>query len=242
MLAARQASLSFTTFPVLWPLLSFLSGACSNSCLLSWWYLPTISSSVVLFCACLQSFPASGSFSNELALCIRWPKYGSFSFSISPSNEYSGLISFRIDWFDLLAVQGLSRVFSNTTVQKQQFFSTQPFLWSNSQTLQRSAFFIVQLANWTLLSTFHQGWASLVAQTVKCLPAVRETRVWFLGQENPLEKEMAAQCSTLSWKIPWTEEPGRLRYSPWVMGRKESDTTEQLHFLFSSGLLQIWGK
>ena len=49
-------------------------------------------------------------FSSELALCIRWPKYWSFSFSISPSNEYSGLISFRIDWFDLLAVQGLSRV------------------------------------------------------------------------------------------------------------------------------------
>ena len=48
--------------------------------------------------------------SDELALCIRWPKYWSFSFSISPSNEYSGLISFRIDWFDLLAVQGLSRV------------------------------------------------------------------------------------------------------------------------------------
>ena len=49
---------------------------------------------------------ASGSFSSELALCIRWPKYCSFNFSISPSNEYSGLISFRMDWFDLLAVQG----------------------------------------------------------------------------------------------------------------------------------------
>ena len=57
--------------------------------------------------------------SNELAPCIKWQKY--WSFSISPSNEYSGLISFRIDWLDLLAVQGLSRVFSNTTVQKHQF-------------------------------------------------------------------------------------------------------------------------
>ena len=64
-------------------------------------------------------------FSNESALHIRWSKYWSFSFSISPSNEYSGLISFRIDWLDLLAVQGLSRVFSNTTVQKHQFFRTQ---------------------------------------------------------------------------------------------------------------------
>ena len=64
-------------------------------------------------------------FSNESALCIRWSKYWSFSFSTSPSDEYSGLISFRMDWFDLLQSKGLSRVFSHTTVQKHQFFSTQ---------------------------------------------------------------------------------------------------------------------
>ena len=64
-------------------------------------------------------------FSNEMTFHIRWPKYWSFSYSISPSNEYSGLISFRIDWFDLLAIQGLSRVFSNTTVQRHQFFGAQ---------------------------------------------------------------------------------------------------------------------
>ena len=64
-------------------------------------------------------------FSNELSLCIMWPNYWSFSFSISPSNEYSGLVSFRIDWFDLLAVQDSLKslgVFSNTTVQNHQFF------------------------------------------------------------------------------------------------------------------------
>ena len=60
-------------------------------------------------------FPSIRVFSNELALCIRWPKYWSFSFSISPSNEYSGLIFFRIDWFDLLPAKGLSRVFSAET-------------------------------------------------------------------------------------------------------------------------------
>ena len=64
--------------------------------------------------------------------------------------------------------------------------------------------------------------ASLVAQTVKRLPAMRETQVRSPGQEDPLEKEMATHSSTLAWKIPWTEEPGR--YSPW--GCKESDTTE----------------
>ena len=71
-------------------------------------------------------------FYNESALHIRWPKYWNFSFSTSPSNEYSGLICFRIDWLDLLAVQGLSRVFSSTTVQKHQFFGAWPSLWSNS--------------------------------------------------------------------------------------------------------------
>ena len=77
-------------------------------------------------------FPSTRVFSNESALPIRWPKYWSFSFSISPSNEYSGLISFRMDWLDLLAVQGLSGVFSNTTVQKHQFFSIQLSLWFSS--------------------------------------------------------------------------------------------------------------
>ena len=64
-------------------------------------------------------------FSKESVLHTRWSKYWSFSFSISPSNEHSGLISFRIDWLDSLASKGLSRVFSNTTVQKYQFFCIQ---------------------------------------------------------------------------------------------------------------------
>ena len=63
---------------------------------------------------------------------IRWPKYWSFSISISPSNEYSELISFRIDWFDLLAVQGTLKIFSSITVQKHQFCSIQLSLWSKS--------------------------------------------------------------------------------------------------------------
>ena len=68
---------------------------------------------------------------------------------------------------------------------------------------------------------------SPVAQMVKCLSTMRETWVRSLGQEDPLEKEMATHSSIHAWKIPWTEEPGGL-YSPW--GRKESDTTEQPHF------------
>ena len=84
-------------------------GVHPNSCPLSQWCHPTISSSVVPFSSCLWSFSALRVFSSESAFHIRWPKYGSFSFRISPCNEYSGLISFRIDWLDLLAVQGVTK-------------------------------------------------------------------------------------------------------------------------------------
>ena len=77
-------------------------------------------------------FPSIRIFSNESALPIKWPKYWSFSFSISPSNEYSGLMSLGLTSLISMQSQGLSRVFSRTTVQKHQFFSTHPSLWSNS--------------------------------------------------------------------------------------------------------------
>ena len=82
----------------------------------------------------LSIFPSIRVFSNELVLCLRWPKYWSFSFNISPSNEYSGLISFRMDWLDLLAVQ-------ETLKSLLQHHS------SKASILQRSAFFIVQLSH-----------------------------------------------------------------------------------------------
>ena len=79
-------------------------GAYSNSCLLSWWRHATV------ICCCLlllphSIFPSIRVFSSESVLCMRWPKYWSFSFNVSPSNEYSGLISFRMDWLGVLAVQ-----------------------------------------------------------------------------------------------------------------------------------------
>ena len=76
--------------------------------------------------------PSIRVFSNESTLRMRWPKYWSFSFNISPSNEHPGLISPRMDWLDHLAVQGILRVFSNTTVQKHQFFRAQLSSQSNS--------------------------------------------------------------------------------------------------------------
>ena len=104
--------------------------ACSNLCLISRWGHPT--SHPLLSLLHLPSiFPSIRIFSNELALHIRWPKYWSFSISISPSNEYTRLISFRIDWIEFLAVKGLSGIFSNT-IQKHQFFGAQPSVFSNS--------------------------------------------------------------------------------------------------------------
>ena len=106
-------------------------GDCSNSCPLS--VMP--SNHLILGHPLLllpSIFPSIRVFSNESVLCIRWPKYWSFSFSISLCNEYLGLISFRIDWFDLLAIQGTLRVFSNS---------------SKASVLQCSAFFMVQLSH-----------------------------------------------------------------------------------------------
>ena len=89
-------------------------GVYANSWPLSWWCHPTISSSVVPFSSHLPIFPIIRIFSNESALPIRWPKYWSFSFTLSSSNEHSGLISFRIDWLDLLANERLLLNHANT--------------------------------------------------------------------------------------------------------------------------------
>ena len=111
------------------PCLSSAARTCSNSCLLSQWCHPTISSSVIPFSSCLQSFPKSGSFLMTHLFTSGGQSWSfSFTFSFSPSNEYSGLISIRMDWFDLLAVQGTPRVFSSTTVHKHQFLDAQPSL------------------------------------------------------------------------------------------------------------------
>ena len=98
------------------PCPSLSPGVCSNSSSLSWWCYLTMSSSVTPFSFGLHSLPASGSFPmNEATLHIRWPKYWSFRFSISPSNEYSGLISFRVTGLISLLSKGLSDTLLVTT-------------------------------------------------------------------------------------------------------------------------------
>ena len=105
----------------------------SNSCPSSQWCHLAISSSVVPFSSCPQSLPALWSFPMMSTLHTRWPKYWSFHFSISPSNEHLGLISFRMDWLDLLAVQGTLKSLLQHHSSKASIFP-------------RSAFFIVQLS------------------------------------------------------------------------------------------------
>ena len=121
--AAHQVSLSITNSQSLLKLMFTESVMPSNHLILCWplLLLPSI-------------FPSIRVFSNESVLCIRWPKYWSFSFNISPSNEHPGLISFRMDWLDLLAVQGtLKSILQHHS--------------SKASILQHLAFFIVQLSN-----------------------------------------------------------------------------------------------
>ena len=121
--AARQASPSFTISWSLLKLMSIESVMPSNH--------------LILCCSLLllhSIFPSIRVFSNESVLCIGWPKYWSFNFSVGPSNEYSGLVSFKIDWFDLHAVHGTLKSLL------QHHISKASFLWC-------SAFFMVQLSH-----------------------------------------------------------------------------------------------
>ena len=119
--AALRASLSITNSQHLLKLMPVASVMPSNHLILCH---PLLLLPLIL--------PRIKVFSNESVLHIKWPKCWSFSFSIIPSKEIPGLISFRMDWLDSLQSKGLSRVFSNTTVQKHQFFGTQPSSQSNS--------------------------------------------------------------------------------------------------------------
>ena len=113
------------------PYSSLSPSICSNPCPFNPWCHPIILSSVSPFSSCPQSFPASGSF--PVSQLFGWLKYWCFSFSISPSNEYSGLISFRMDWFDLLDVQGTLKSLLQHRSLKASIFCC-------------SAFFMVQLS------------------------------------------------------------------------------------------------
>ena len=184
-------------------------------------------------------FPSIRVFSDESALRIRWPKYWSFSFNISPSNEHPGLISFRMDWLDLLLVQGTLK----SLLQQHS---------SKASILQCSAFFMVQLSHPYMttgktIALTRQNFVGKVMSLLfnmlsrlviaflprsKCLliswkqtpstvtlepPKIKSATVSIAPPSichevmGPAEKAMAPHSSTLAWKIPWMEEPGRLQ-------------------------------
>ena len=184
-------SLSHVWLQCAWLLCPPLSPkVCSDSC--QWYYL-TISSSAAYFSFCLQSFSASRVFSSESGLCIQKPKFWSFNFSNSPSNEYLGLISFRMDWFDL-AVQG-------TLLSLLQHHSLK------ASVFQRSAFFMVQLSypSMTIGKPIALPRQTLLAKGCPCF------LIYCLGLS--LEKAMAPHSSTLPGKSHgWRSLVG---YSPW---------------------------
>ena len=195
---------------------------------------PTISTSVIPFSSCPQSFPASGSF-QESALLIRWLRYWSFSFNISPSNKHPGLISFRMDWLDFLSVQG-------TLENLLQLHS------SKASILQRSAFFTVQLPHpymttgktialtrqtfvdkvisllFNTLSKFVTGEGNGTPLQYFCLENPMDGGAWKAAVHGiaegrtrlstfhfrALEKEMATHSSIIAWRIPGSGEPGGL--------------------------------
>ena len=203
------------------PCLSPTPGACSNPC-------PSIASVMLsnhlILCRPLLLLPSIFSsirvLSNESALCIKWPMYWSFRFSITPSNEYSGLIFFRMNCLTLLAVQG-------TLKSLLQHHS------SKASILQHSAFFIIQLSHpymttgktialtkWNFLDEVMSLLFNMQSRLVIDFPSGSDgkasaynagDRLRSLGWEDPLEKDMATHSSTLAWKIPWMEEHGRLQ-------------------------------
>ena len=146
----------------------------SNSWPSSRWCHPTNSCSFIPFSSCLQIFPSIRVFSNESALRIRWPKDWSFSFNISPSKEHPGLISFRMDWLDLLAVQGTLK----SLLQRHS---------SKASVLQRSAFFTVQLSHPYMT-------------TGKTMVLTRQT---FVGKVMSLFFNMLSRLVIFAWMFPW---------------------------------------
>ena len=126
-------------------------GVYLNSCPLSRWCHPTISSSHPLLLP-PSIFPRIRVFSNESLLCIRWPKYWSFNFNISPSNEHPGLISFRMDWLDLLAVQGTLKSLPQHWSSKASIFWCSAFFMVQLSYPYRATWKTIAFTRWTFVS------------------------------------------------------------------------------------------
>ena len=164
--------------------------------------------SVTFFSICLQSFPAS-SFSMSLLFASHGQKYCSFSFSISPSNEYSGLISFRIDWFGLLAVQGTLKSLLQNHSQKHQLFGAQPSLWSNSQHPYLTTGKTIALIRQTFVSKVMSLLFNMLSRFVTAfLPRSKSLLISWLQSLSGGASGKDPACHCRRHKKPW--------FDPWV--------------------------
>ena len=165
--------------------------------------------------------PSIRVFSNESTLCIRWPKYLEFQLQHQSLQWTPRTISFRMDCLDLLAIQGtlkslLQHHSSKASILCSAFFIVQhshPYI-TNGKTQKPIIITLVYMYPRKVITQLYKiqlTETSLVAQSVKSLPTMWETWVRSLVQEDPLEKEMATHSSILSWRVPWTEEPGGLQ-------------------------------
>ena len=176
-----------------------------NSCPLSQWCHPTISPLLLL----PSISPSIRVFSSESALWIWWPKYWRFNFSISPSNEYSGLISFRIDWFDLLESKGLSRVFSST-IQKHRFFSAQPFFMVQLSHLYMNIGKTIPLPICSFASREMSLRFNMLSRFVRAfLPRIRSLLISWLQSPSVVilePKKIVSHCfHCLPTYLPWSD-------------------------------------
>ena len=190
-------------------------GVCASSCPLTRCCHPTISSLCYPLLLLPSIFPSIRVFSNESVICIRWPKYWSFSFSISPFNEYSEFISFSIDWFDVLPFQG-------TLKSLLQHHS------SKAPILQCSAFFMVQLSHWNIstgktialtIQMFVSKVMSLLFNTQTSLLCSSRFVIAFLGRSNCLLTNVyhtQAECwRGLAWHF--SDKPHAFLFKPYYL-------------------------
>ena len=186
---------------------------CSNSCP----FKSMLPSNHLILCCPLLCMPLIFSsirvFSNESALHIRWPKYWSFHFNTNPSNEYSGLVSFRIDYIlTYLLSKGLSRVFSSTTVLKHQFFSAQPSLWSNSHLHTRLLKIAIALTIQTFVGKVMSLFFNMLSRfAIAFLPRSKHLLIsWLQSPSTVILEPKKVKSLTVSTFFPF--------YMPWSDG------------------------
>ena len=221
------------------PCSSSTPGVCSNSCPSSQWCHPTIFSSVIPFSSCLQSFPASV-FSSESVLPIRWPTYCSLSFSISPSNAYSGLISFRMDWFDLLAVQVMLKHFLQHHSSKASVFWCSAFFMIQLSHLYMSTGKTIALSTWTFVGKVTSLLFNMLCRLVMSfLPRSKCLLISWLQSPSAviLEPPPQKKINNLSLfhyfliYFPWSDGPDAILLVFWMLSFKPTFSLSSFTFI-----------